>query len=383
MMTLPLMTSALGNLTIRRVPYSRKETLQAFDQADILALDYLHDENLLSSTSRVLVINDSFAAITSTVSMAMVSKLGPMPVLWSDSYLAKLGLQANAKTNDLPQAGFVQAQDTPQGPFDMVILRLPKSHGLLLDQIQRLLPQLAANALIIMPVMVKHIDNAVYQLLESALGELTTSLARKKARLMFASQLVEGSRKSPSAAEVVWDVPTLGLSLQHYSGVFGRTKLDPGAQVLLDNFPQGPYQRVIDLGCGNGVQAIAAAKKWPLSQVMGVDESYMSVASASLNAASNGVAAQCEFKAGDCLTDMNIKFVDLILCNPPFHQERVVGDQIAMRMFAQAAKVLTPEGELWVVGNRHLGYHAKLKRWFKRVEQIGAHPKFVVLKARL
>lgn len=290
MMTLPLMTSALGNLTIRRVPYSRKETLQAFDQADILALDYLHDENLLSSTSRVLVINDSFAAITSTVSMAMVSKLGPMPVLWSDSYLAKLGLQANAKTNDLPQAGFVQAQDTPQGPFDMVILRLPKSHGLLLDQIQRLLPQLAANALIIMPVMVKHIDNAVYQLLESALGELTTSLARKKARLMFASQLVEGSRKSPSAAEVVWDVPTLGLSLQHYSGVFGRTKLDPGAQVLLDNFPQGPYQRIIDLGCGNGVQAIAAAKKWPLSQVMGVDESYMSVASASLNAASNGVA---------------------------------------------------------------------------------------------
>lgn len=80
---------------------------------------------------------------------------------------------------------------------------------------------------------------------------------------------------------------------------------------------------------------------------------------------------------------MNIEFVDLILCNPPFHQERVVGDQIAMRMFAQAAKVLTPEGELWVVGNRHLGYHAKLKRWFKRVEQIGAHPKFVVLKARL
>jgi len=54
-----------------------------------------------------------------------------------------------------------------------------------------------------------------------------------------------------------------------------------------------------------------------------------------------------------------------------------------MRMFAQAAQVLTASGEFWVVGNRHLGYHAKLKRWFSRVEQVGAHPKFVVLKAQL
>ena len=39
-----------------------------------------------------------------------------------------------------------------------------------------------------MPVMVKHIDNALYQLLESLLGPLTTSLARKKARLIFADK---------------------------------------------------------------------------------------------------------------------------------------------------------------------------------------------------
>ena len=377
------MISALGELAIRRVPYSRKETLQAFDQADLLALDYLQTEALLDPNCRVLVVNETFGAITCAVTKVLATMGGPLPTLWSDSHLAHLGLQYNAHANGLPVANFVQAQETPQGPFEIVILRLPKSHALLRDQLQRVLPQLAPGALIVMPAMVKHIDNAVYQLLESLLGVLSTSLARKKARLIFAVNNTVALVKNSKAEETHWDLPSLGLSLQHFSGVFSRTKLDPGAQVLLHQFPQGPYQRVIDLGCGNGVQAIAAAKKWPQCQVIGVDESYMSVASAIINANNNGVGDRCQFRVNDCLTDMVSQSADLILCNPPFHQERVVGDHIAMRMFAQSAQVLTKEGELWVVGNRHLGYHAKLKRWFKWVEQVGTHPNFVVLKAQL
>jgi 23S rRNA (guanine1835-N2)-methyltransferase len=377
------MISALGELVISRVPYTRKETLQAFDQADLLALDYLQAEALLDANCRVLVANETFGAMTCAVTKALVDVGGPLPTLWSDSHIAHLGLQHNAQANKLPLAHFVPAQDTPQGSFDIVIFRLPKSHALLRDQLQRMLPQLTPQALIIMPVMVKHIDNSVYQLLESLVGTLSTSLARKKARLVFAVNAEVTLGASPEPEENRWQLPSLGLSLQHYSGVFSRTKLDPGAQVLLHQFPQGPYQKVIDLGCGNGVQAIAAAKKWPQCQVIGVDESYMSVASATINANHNGVGAQCEFRANDCLTEIASASADLILCNPPFHQERVMGDQIAMRMFAQSAQVLTKGGELWVVGNRHLGYHAKLKRWFQQVEQVGTHPKFVVLKAQL
>jgi len=379
----PLMMSAFGELVISRVPVTKKETLSAFDQADLLVLDYLKTQALLSVNSRVLVVNETFGAITCAVTQALIDVQGCLPVLWSDSHIAHLGLQKNAGANGLPTATFTQAQNTPQGPFNIVILRLPKSHALLRDQVQRMLPQLSPDTVIIMPVMVKHIDNALYQLLESLLGPLTTSLARKKARLIFAVNSLGVGINSPKPQETFWELPALALSLQHFSGVFGRTKLDAGAQVLLDQFPQGPYKLVIDLGCGNGIQAIAAAKKWPDSKVIGFDESYMSVASATINATSNNVANRCEFKANDCLTGVEPQMADLILCNPPFHQERVMGDQIAMRMFAQSAQVLTQNGELWVVGNRHLGYHAKLKRWFASVEQIGAHPKFVVLKAKL
>ena len=40
-----------------------------------------------------------------------------------------------------------------------------------------------------------------------------------------------------------------------------------------------------------------------------------------------------------------------------------------------------PGGRLLLVGNRHLGYHRSLRRWFSRVRQLDADPKFVVFEA--
>ena len=86
-------------------------------------------------------------------------------------------------------------------------------------------------------------------------------------------------------------------------------------------------------------------------------------------------------RAGDGLAEQAADSLDLVLCNPPFHQQQVVGDFLAWRMFQQARAALVTGGELWIVGNRHLGYHAKLKRLFRGVEQVAATPKFVILRA--
>ena len=85
--------------------------------------------------------------------------------------------------------------------------------------------------------------------------------------------------------------------------------------------------------------------------------------------------------AADGLAGQPADSLDVVLCNPPFHQQQVVGDFLAWRMFQQARHALVSGGQLWIVGNRHLGYHAKLKRLFRGVEQVAANPKFVVLKA--
>lgn len=85
--------------------------------------------------------------------------------------------------------------------------------------------------------------------------------------------------------------------------------------------------------------------------------------------------------AGDGLAAEQPNSLDLVLCNPPFHQQQVVGDFLARRMFQQSQRALKKGGELWIVGNRHLGYHITLKRMFSDVKQIAANAKFVIFKA--
>ena len=50
-------------------------------------------------------------------------------------------------------------------------------------------------------------------------------------------------------------------------------------------------------------------------------------------------------------------------------------------MFTGARRALRPGGELWVVGNRHLGYHVTLRRIFGNSELVASDAKFVVLRA--
>jgi 16S rRNA (guanine1207-N2)-methyltransferase len=74
---------------------------------------------------------------------------------------------------------------------------------------------------------------------------------------------------------------------------------------------------------------------------------------------------------------------DLILCNPPFHQQNTIGDQIAVGLFKQSLRILRKGGELWVIGNRHLGYHNYLNRLFGAHTVIAVNQKFIILKASL
>ena len=86
-------------------------------------------------------------------------------------------------------------------------------------------------------------------------------------------------------------------------------------------------------------------------------------------------------RASDGLAEQHADALDLVLCNPPFHQQQVVCDFLAWRMFLQSKATLVRRGELWIVGNRHPGYHSKFKKLFRGVDQVAAIPKFVIIKA--
>jgi hypothetical protein len=72
--------TALGSFRVKRLPTRKSETLQAWDAADELLIDNLATEHALvldeqaSNDSRLLVINDQFGALTTSLQLALTMK---------------------------------------------------------------------------------------------------------------------------------------------------------------------------------------------------------------------------------------------------------------------------------------------------------------------
>ncbi|WP_296235608.1 class I SAM-dependent methyltransferase [uncultured Pseudomonas sp.] len=373
---MPSLVTPFADLDLIRQPEQQNEPLQAFDAADEYLLSHVHEQGI-DATSRVLVLNDGFGALAcSLATHCQVTSSG-------DSHLGHLALQKNLARNGVAVEAvrFVTSSETPQGPFDWVLIRVPKTLALLEEQLIRLHGQLAPNARVVAGAMIKHLPRAAGDLLEQYIGPVQASLAVKKARLLVATPETKAAPHSPYPTRYHLDKPA--LELINHANVFCRDGLDIGTRAFLPHLPRHLGRvRVADLGCGNGVLGIAYALGSPQAELTLVDESYMAVQSAQENWRAALGERPVTIRAGDGLAEQPADSLDLVLCNPPFHQQQVVGDFLAWRMFQQARAALVTGGELWIVGNRHLGYHAKLARLFRGVEQVAANPKFVVLKAR-
>jgi 16S rRNA (guanine1207-N2)-methyltransferase len=372
---MPIFATPFAHLDLVRQPEQRDDPLQAFDAADEYLLNHLHEQGV-TPDARVLVLNDSFGALAASLAPHVrVTSSG-------DSHLGYLGLVRNLARNGLEagQVAFVPASDPLVGPFDRVLIRVPKTLALLEEQLIRLQGQLAPGASVVAAGMVKHLPHAAGDLLTRYIGPMQPSLAVKKARLLIATPDARPAVTSPYPTRYQLDSPR--LTLVNHANVFCREGLDIGTRAFLPHLPRSlAAVRAADLGCGNGILGIAYALANPQAEMTLVDESYMAVQSARENWRAALGDRPADIRAGDGLAEQPEDSLDLVLCNPPFHQQQVVGDFLAWRMFVQARNALVTGGELWIVGNRHLGYHAKLKRLFRGVEQVAATPKFVVLKA--
>ena len=365
-----------GQFTLNRYPVRKNDQLRAWDAADEYILLHLHEQKLLGDSSKVLILNDAFGALS--IALAPYK-----PCTISDSFVSRQAIIENARTNKI-DPGIMTLQNSLQplsGIVDLVIIKIPKNLAMLEDELYKIRGVCNEKTTILAAAMNKHIHSSTLKLFERIIGSTTTSLARKKARLAIGklnSELEPG--KSPYPTHYKLDM-TEETYINH-ANVFSREKLDLGSRFMLEYIPQSTrYTHILDLACGNGVLGIRAAQRNPKAKISFVDESYMAVESAKTNAIQLLTdSSRCDFKVTDCLQGVENNSIDLILNNPPFHQNHVVGDFIAWQMFNEAKQKLKTGGELIIVGNRHLGYHIKLKKLFGRCEMIASNKKFVILK---
>jgi 23S rRNA (guanine1835-N2)-methyltransferase len=357
------MVNTLSNL--KRYPVVKNDPLKAWNSADELILEALVDYNLKSM--RILVVNDSFGAISCNLSEYDLN-------VYVDSFISSTAIISNSNNSIIP---IINLKDL-DGIYDLVLIQTPKNLSFFEDILCHLSNHLNRNSKIICTAMIKHLAKNSFDLLQKYIGVTSTSLAKKKARLIFAN--FEKDAVNSSYPKNI-QIDGFEKKFENHSNVFSRDKLDIGTRFFLDNIPTGNYKTILDLGCANGIVGIKAKLNNPNSKIIFNDESMMAILSAKANFKKFFQDELASFFFSNCYENQAESSIDLVLCNPPFHQIHTIGDFIALSMFKNAKKVLKPGGELVVIGNSHLAYQVKLKKIFGNSNIITSNKKFMIIKS--
>ena len=382
---MPEMTTAQldfsgGSLILAR-PGTGDPTLRAWDAADELLLEEAICAAAALGAPRVLVVDDQFGALS--LGLAALS-----PTVVADSAVLPAALAHNASLNPevTPPESVFSWINAPEGPFDLVVLRIPRQADYLAWLLRWLNRVMADSGVLLAGGMIKHLPARSVDVFAEAVRTEQVLPARKKARV------IRCNRGAATLADwsATWKGYRLGdrkgdVGIEALPAVFAREKLDIGTRLMLPHVVNEVStaragDSVLDLACGNGVLGLAALSERRDLQLVFSDVSSQAVLSARRNVEKAFPDAKAAFSHRDGIESDPGAF-DLILLNPPFHEGGVVGDHIALRLFEQASQHLRPGGRLLLVGNRHLGYHRSLRRYFSSVQQLDASPKFVVFRA--
>lgn len=325
-------------LELERYPQQEEATqLQAWEAADEYLLQQL--ENVDIGERPVLIFNDNFGTLACALH-------GYKPYSISDSYMSQLATRHNLKLNEL-DVEQVTLQDSlaelPANPA-VVLIRIPKALALLEQQLRALRDVVAPDTLIVAGAKARDVHTSTMQVFERVLGPTRTSLAWKKARLIYCQVADIVPSAAPETTD--WLLDGTDWLIHNHANVFSRGSLDIGARLFLENLPKDLQGHIVDLGCGNGIIGMCALVQNPQAQMTFVDESYMAVASSELNVAHNlpQEMDRCQFEVNNSLAGIERESLQAVLCNPPFHQQHAITDHTAWQMFCDAKRCLQVGG---------------------------------------
>jgi 16S rRNA (guanine1207-N2)-methyltransferase len=201
------------------------------------------------------------------------------------------------------------------------------------------------------------------------LGEQLRCVFRRMERRDFSSGTLYVARKSEPlkktknfACEFAFRDRARLIRALSRPGVFSHRHIDTGARRLIDAMEIAPQTRVLDIGCGSGVAALAAACRAEGVQVHAVDSNARAIECICRGAALNGLE--------NITTQLNADGnylgaggYDLAFANPPYY----AGFRIARHFLLAGRNALRPGGRILVVAKRAEWYGENMPEWYDDV----------------
>ncbi|MFS4505085.1 class I SAM-dependent methyltransferase [Clavibacter sp. Sh2141] len=378
---------------LRRRPDVEADNLFAADAADRLLLDEL--VALLASAAdagrpvrpeELVVVGDSYGALALGASAALRRAGAGDPIrlrVHQDGLASETALDLNAALlGETAEIAHHRLDDALAADARVVLARLPRSLDALDEWAGVIAAAAADDVTVLAGGRVKHMTPAMTEVLRRRFADVHGTLARQKSRVLVARGPVRPSAEAPASDAYPRreSHPDLGLEVRAHGAAFAGARVDIGTRFLLSFLADLPAdaRSAVDLGCGTGVIAAAVALARPDLRVVATDQSWAAVDSARATVAANGLAERVTVVRDDAGSTVPDGSVDLVLLNPPFHTGATVHAGLAPRLFAAAARMLRPGGELWTVYNSPLGYRPQLTRIVGPTREAGRNAKFTV-----
>lgn len=179
--------------------------------------------------------------------------------------------------------------------------------------------------------------------------------------------------------EATWE--GVAFKFETDSAVFSRHRLDPGTDLLVRTVlieTANRPGRLLDLGTGVGVMAIALARLRPDLEVTASDINRRAIELASKNARAMGVGDRISLVTCDGVPK---GLYDLVVTNPPIR----AGKATVYRLFREAASNLAADGSLLAVIRVKQGAASarrELETLFDEVVTLARSKGYHVLRAR-
>lgn len=301
----------------------------------------------------------------------------PQVTCWTHDLFQHRQIAESVAREPLANLQLLCAPDLPSGDFDLVALTLSMQGD---GELARELLQQAHMRLVIGGELWATTDNREDHWLGEQLAKLFPKFTTRRSELgtlYRATKLGPLKKQKHYDAEFVFRDGERLLAIKSRPGVFSHRQIDAGARALLSALEVQPGERVLDLGCGSGAVALAAAARQPAAEIFAIDANSRAIECVLWGARQNELANLTAALDCDGSTLPSEAF-DLVLTNPPYFGQY----RIAERFLEMAHKALRRGGRLVVVTKTPQWYAENLARLgFAHVEDVVAK-NYVLVKGR-